>query len=218
MAISTYSELQTAANNYSDRSDSADRVKEWIALFEARANRELGAVETDTTLTGTLNSRRIDLSAVAIEQPIALFLAESGSDEVPIPFKTDGTFPYLSASGVPTKAGFDVSLGFIDFDCPLNSAYPFRLRFRQRFALSDSATTNWLLTKHPDLYLAGTMMWGAGYREDLPMGQVWKQTLDEAIPQVRHVISQGKRATASIDPALSAMSSGRRSDNSQFFS
>jgi hypothetical protein len=216
MAISTYSELQTAANNYAEAANAAARLQEFIALGEAKLNRRLGPVETDTTLTGVANSRRIDISSLSIVQPLALFLAETGNDEVRVHFKTDGTFPYLSASGRPAYAAFDVSTTYIDFDRPLSSAYPFRFRYRQRFALSDAVPTNWLLTNHPDVYLAATMMWGAGYREDLSMGQVWKTLLDEAIPEIQHTIAQSKRGTLTVDPALAGIGGGR-SDNSEYF-
>jgi len=207
LSLATYSALQTTVLDFMDRAGVTSDVAAapaWIQLAEARLNRELGAVETDTTLAGVLDSRRIDISAVSMVQPVALFLAESGDDEVWIPFKTDGTFPYLATSGKPSKAAFDVSMTYIDFDCPLDSAYPFRLRYRERFALSDAAPTNWLLTNHPDVYLAATMMWGAGYHEDWPVGQTWKMVLDEAIPSIRHTIAQAKRATLSVDPAISS--------------
>ena len=41
MAITTYSELQTAIDNWLARTDLAGRSPEFIALAEARMNREL---------------------------------------------------------------------------------------------------------------------------------------------------------------------------------
>lgn len=212
MTISTYSELQTAANAYAERSDAAALVKEWIALGEKKLNRKLGAIEVDTTLTGTLDSRRIDLSAYSIVSPVALFLAESGQDEVEIRLMQDA-FPYLSASGRPTKAGFEgtvaIRLNYLDFDRPLNAAYPFRFRNRQRFALSDSVTTNWLLTNHEDVYLAATMMWGAAYREDGPKAAEWSALLREEIPDIRNIIAESKRGMLEVDPALVGIGQSR---------
>ena len=210
MSISTYSELQTAANEYAERDDAASLVKEWIALGEAKLNRKLGAVETDASLTGTLDSRRIDLSSLSIVVPIALWLAESGSDEVKIDLMADGTFAYLNQSDKPTKAGFDVSMTYIDFDVPLDSAYPFRFRYRQRFALSDSATTNWLLTNHSDVYLAATMMWGAAYRESGDKAAGWNALLSDAIPEIRNVIAESRRGMLQVDEALVRIGQGQR--------
>jgi hypothetical protein len=205
MAIANYNDLKTKVASWGRRSGNSTFVSEVpdiITLAEARLNRELPAVETDTTLTGTANSRRIDISAVSMVEPIALYLAETGIDERPVQFKADGTFPYEVTAGRPSFAAIDGT--YIDFDCPLDSTYPFRLRSRNRFALSDSATTNWLLTNHPDVYLAACLMWGAGYREDWPNGGAFKAILDEGIPSVRNIIAQSKRGVLTVDEGLIA--------------
>lgn len=181
------------------RAGQTGQVVDWITLAEARLNRELGAVETDTTLTGVLDSRRIDISSLSIVQPIALFLAETGRDEVRVNPAADGTFAYLSTSGRPAKWAIDGTN--IDFDRPLDSAYPFRFRYRQRFALATSSP-NWLLTNHPDVYLAASIVWGSAYNKNLSEAAAWKQLLDEAIPSIKSTIAQSKRATLTVDPAL----------------
>lgn len=201
MPLSNYTELQASVLDWMVRAGQTGQVVDWIALAEARLNRELGPVETDTTLTGVVDSRRIDISAVSIVQPIALFLAEVGSDEVRINPAADGTFPYLTTSGRPTKWAIDGTN--IDFDRPLDSAYPFRLRYRQRFALATSST-NWLLTNHPDVYLAASIVWGSAYDKNLSEASAWKQLLDEAIPSIKSNIAQSKRAVLTVDPGLAS--------------
>src|SRR5687768_4793703 len=120
MALANYTELQAAALDWMTRAGQTGQTADWVTLGEAELNRELGAIETDTTLTGVADSRRIDISAVAIVQPIALYLAESGRDEVFINPKADGTFPYLTTSGRPTAWAIDGTN--IDFDRPLDAA------------------------------------------------------------------------------------------------
>lgn len=208
MALSNYTDLQASALDWMERAGVARDVAacpDWITLAEARLNRELGAVETDTTITGTVGSRTIDISSIAMVQPIALFLAQVGRDEVLLTPKADGTFPYLTSSGVPKYWAIDGQA--VDFDRPLDQAYPFRIRYRERFNLAQSST-NWLLTSNPDLYLAAVLMWGAGYNEDWSNGTVWKTILDEGIPSVKNLIAQNKRAVATVDPALARI--GRR--------
>lgn len=201
MALSNYTELQASVLDWMVRAGQTGQVVDWITLAEAQLNRKLGPVETDTTLTGVVDSRRIDISAVSIVQPIALFLAEVGSDEVRINPAADGTFPYLTTSGRPTKWAIDGTN--IDFDRPLDSAYPFRLRYRQRFALATSST-NWLLTNHPDVYLAASIVWGSAYNKNLSEASAWKQLLDEAIPSIKSSIAQSKRAVLTVDPGLAS--------------
>lgn len=209
MAITNYSELQTAIATWAERTGDSDfvtRTVDCIALAEARLNRELGALEADTTLTGTLNSRRLT-TGLTITEPLGLWLAQSGYDEEPIQLQPDGSFPYETTSGKPTVAAFDEGGTYIDFSCPLDTAYPFRLHYRGRIALA-SVSTNWLLTYHPDVYLAASMMWGAGYREDWENGAAWKSVLDSAIPEIKGVLAQQRRGMLRVDPALSSI--GRR--------
>ena len=159
MAIATYSDLKTKVASWGRRAGNATFVAEVpdiITIAEARLNRELPAVETDQALTGTSGSRRIDISAYSVVEPIALWLAETGVDERKVQFRADGTFPYLATSGRPGFVARDGN--YLDFDRELDAAYPFRFRFRQKFNLSDSATTNWLLTNHPDVYLSACLM------------------------------------------------------------
>ncbi|MFC3706048.1 hypothetical protein ACFOOL_14945 [Devosia honganensis] len=203
-----YAQLQAEVIEWMERAGQVAKAPLWIRLAEARFNRELGVVETSAILMGALGIRTIDISAISMERPIALFLSDPGSNEDTLTPKAEGTFEYRSSTGRPKFWAIDGEA--IAFDCPLAKPYQFRFRFRQRFALSDTVATNWLLENHPDLYLAGTLVWGAGYNQDWPNGSVWKQVLEEAIPQVKSQIAQSKRGTATVDPALSMVSRGSR--------
>ncbi len=213
MAISTYAELQTAVGNWMARSDLSGSAADFIMLGEARLNREIPAVETDVTLTGTLNSRRISVSSNSVVSPIALFLVEANGDEIEMVQRSDGSFAYSATSDQPRFWAMDGSN--IDFDCPLDAAYTFRFRIRQRFALSDSAPTNWLLTNHPDIYLAATLMWGGVFTQDSGIGTTFLQVLKEGVPQVQHIIAEQSRGTLTVDPALSWSGRGAYYDGSE---
>jgi hypothetical protein len=164
-------------------------------------------VETDTTLTGVAGSRRVDISAVPIVKPIALFLTDPDLfNELQLTPKADGTFAYQSTSGQPRYWAIDGTN--IDFDCPLDQAYTFRFRNSQRFALSDAVPTNWLLTNHPDVYLAATLIWGGVFTRNPQYVDIYAPILATGIPSVRGLIAQQKRAELTVDPALQSI--GRR--------
>jgi hypothetical protein len=199
--ITTYAELKTAIPAWMYRDDIAEdtQAAEFIQLAEARLNRELDPVSTDATLTGTISSRRIDISSLSMETPIALFIKENGQEN-PISQRADGTFPYSDTNGKPQIWGLEGDN--IDFDRPCDQAYTFRLSYNQRFALSDSATTNWLLTNHPDIYLAATMAWGRAYENDgRGVGQ-WLSILRTELPKIKRVIAASKVGTVRVDPML----------------
>ena len=78
MALSTYDELKASIASWMERSDMTTVIVDCVTLAEARLNRELGPVETDASLTGTVDSRSLDISALSMVEPI-----ESGSGGIP---------------------------------------------------------------------------------------------------------------------------------------
>jgi hypothetical protein len=202
MAISTYAELQTAVSDWMARADLSGNAADFITLAEARLNREIPAVQTDVTLTGTIGSRRIDVSSYSVVSPIALFMVDTDGDETELTRKMDGTFPYVDTSGEPIFWAMDGN--YIDFDCPLDTAYTFRFRIRQRYALSVSATTNWLLTNHPDIYLAAALVWGGAFVKDFAYASTFVSSLESGIPSVNNIIMEQNRGILTVDTALAS--------------
>lgn len=197
--ITSYATLQSEALDWMERAGQSGNAPTWVQLAEAKLNREIPAIETDATLTGVVGSNAIDISSLSMAQPVSLFLAETGRDERKIDPAMEGTYAVSATSGRPSLWSIDGSS--INFDRPLDGDYPFRFRYRQKLNLAVS-DPNWLLTNHPDVYLAATLMWGAGYNESWSSGQLWKSVLDETIPQIRSQIAQGRRAVLRVDNAL----------------
>lgn len=209
MALSNYSELQASIAGWMERSDMTAVIADCITLAEARLNRELGPVETDASLTGTVDSRALDISALSLVEPLQLWVAGPGSeDERRVDPQSSANMAYIDNPG-PPRQWVMASTSALKLDRPCDQAYAFRFHYRQRFALSDSAPTNWLLTNHPDIYLAACLMWGAGYQEAFPNGAVWKGVLDEQLPQVAHTLAKQRKGTLRVDPGLANI--GRRS-------
>lgn len=204
MAITTYSELQTAITTWMDRPDfTTAQVKEMIALAEARFNRLLKTVETEAMLTGTSGSRTISISALSMVEPIALKVTDDDGDEREITPKPYGTINYLDESGDPSF--YEISGTNIKFDVKLDSAYSFRFIYKGRFALSDSATTNNLLTDHPDIYLAGSIVWGGLFTENDPQTAKFKAILEEGLPEVQRLYAQQDRTVLTPDPMFGSL-------------
>lgn len=208
MAIAAYTDLKTKAASWLRRAGNTAYVAEvpdFITLAEAKLNRELGPVEVNATLTGTVGSRELDISSLSIVEPVALFMSDTDEDR--LDQQSPANMAYVTDNGRPTQWAYD-SEDAIQLDRPCDSAYAFRFRYRQRFALSDSVTTNWLLENHPDIYLAATLMWGAGYLESWTNGATWKAILDTELPKVAHTLAKGRKGTLRPDNAVAAI--GRR--------
>ena len=79
-------------------------IVDCVTLAEARLNRELGPVETDASLTGTVDSRSLDISALSMVEPIELWVADPGSeDEREVSQQSSATMAYKDASGAPSQ-------------------------------------------------------------------------------------------------------------------
>jgi len=208
MAITNYTELQQAVQDWMDRTDIAGNVVDMITLAEARFNRKLKVVETNVTLTGSAGSRTIDIASYSIVQPVTLKLNDTFQEWDLVP-RANGTFDYGDTSARPSVWSIDGDN--IVFDVPLDQPYTFRFRYQGRFALSDAAPTNWLLTHHPDAYLAASIVWGGLFTEDDRKISTWKGLLDEAMGEISSVLNQNKRGQLTVDPGLSVI--GRRYPN-----
>ncbi len=196
----TYATLQTSVRTWLKRASSFDgTAADCINFAEGHLNRELGAIETDAALTGTANSRAVSISALSMVEPIALFITYNG-DEIEVQQANNSNIAYLGDSGFPSLWSIDGTN--IKFDCPLDQAYTIRFRYRQKFALSDSATTNWLLTNYPDVYLMAALVWGGAFLEDYAFMAGWKASLMEGMAGVQKVLRKQRRGTLRVDPML----------------
>jgi hypothetical protein len=198
MAITTYSELQTAIKTWADREDmSTAQVKDIISLAEARLNRELNAVEADAALTGVVEDRQINLASLNLIRVFSMYLLD-GTEEIRLVPKTAGTFEYTTSPSTPKIWSWDD--GYIAFDCPCDRAYNFRIRYIGKFGLSDAATTNALLTNHPDIYLAACLCWTGLFTEDDRKIGVWRALLDGFMEEHKNFQSKRRRSVLQVDP------------------
>lgn len=206
MPIATYSDLQASIQTWMDRNDISGEVQNMISLAEAWLNRKLNVVETDVTLTGTAGLRTIDVSSLSIVEPIALHIVQENGVERIVISRPVGAFDFQDVTSSPGYYGINGTE--LVFDAPLDQPYSFRFRYQGRFALSDVAPTNKLLTDHSDVYLAASIVWGGLFTQDNPKISTWKSVLDEAMPDVKHVFAEGKNAELTVDPMLQRI--GRR--------
>lgn len=216
MAIGTYSELQSAIKTYiGDSSLSDATVQTYIQLAEAQLNRRLKSVRADASLTGTADSANIDVSSYKVIRPQALWLTTYDVDERLL-YKADGTFAYEDNSAHPTIWTLDSDNDTINFNCPLDQAHTFRLRYVGRFALSESATTNQLLTDHPDVYLAACLVWGGIRNQDTEFVAGQRTLLEGFISEASNYLAQVDRGQLTVDPALVGLGRGSYNIESDF--
>lgn len=197
MAITTYTELQTAVANWLNRSDLTTRIPEFIALAEARLNRDLSlrTMESNEAVVTVIGSRFIALPA-GFSEPLALFIEKStGREEIPfVPSKMETS----ASQGQPYYWTIDGTN--IAFERPADQVYSLTFKMLKNSALSDALPTNWLLTNYPDIYLAATLVEGFGYLQD-DEALKWLARYNQTLAEVNYAENRS-RAKATLRSAL----------------
>ena len=194
MAITTYAELQTAAANWLDRTDLTARIPEFIELAEANFNRQIrqpdmitkndsfSIASRYTTLpTDTLEIVRIviDLSPVIVLE----YMTPEEISERRVTMTATGKPYYFTIIG-----GSSNQLEVLPSP---DSTYTSSIVYYTRIAaLTDSATTNWLLNSHPDIYLFGALVEAEPYLKNDERMPMWTGRLESAMTALR---LQGQR-------------------------
>ena len=196
MAINTYATLQTAVANWLDRSDLTDRIPEFISLSEARMNRTLRLSMMlnvdETTLGGAATlvagTRDYDLPSGYLQMvdfhlrtsPITTlsYLTPENMNRMWAGSQGGKPLAYTifadNSTGTPIKK---VRLG----PSPA-SAYDYSIMFYKKIdALSDSNTTEQMLTDNPDIYLYGALLEAEPFLMNDQRVQLWATAFQESV-------------------------------------
>lgn len=158
MTIASYSDMQDLIARRLKRSNLTDYIPDYIRLAEARIYRELRVRAMETALSGTIASGVIAVPSGYVELKHARI---SGNSPSPLQRKSDewiyANYPTRSADGRPKFIARE-GTNFIFGPYP-DSAYTVSGMFYKRLdALSDSNTSNWLITDAPDLLLFAALV------------------------------------------------------------
>jgi hypothetical protein len=193
MAITTFAELKTAVENWLDHQLFTASVPEFIALFESCANRRLRVrqMETSTDLTPSSGAATLPSDYLAWRR-----LTSTGADRIELeyvhPSYLQAAYP-SSPTDVPrifTIEGGTLKIRPVD-DTGLEFDYYARIP-----ALSDSATTNWLLTAHPDVYLFGALVEAEMFGVNDERMPLWKARRDEILAEIEQLSNKTRGAGA----------------------
>tara|TARA_R110000765_G_scaffold93492_2_gene176304 strand:+ start:1598 stop:2227 length:630 start_codon:yes stop_codon:yes gene_type:complete len=167
MAISTFTELKTAVDNWLARTDLAGRAPEFIALAEARMNREIETRSQETRITSTLTAGDEYVSLpndVRRIRHVRLNTSPITNLSFMTPLVIDRTH---SSTGQGKPQNYSVIGTEIYFRPIPDAAYTAEIAYVASIEpLSDSVATNNILTRHPDIYLHGALAEAFGFLMD----------------------------------------------------
>lgn len=199
MTIATYANLiakfTDATTNWMARAFTTDEADEFLDLAEAMFNMRLRCREMETvddltpsssvcTLpTDYLEYKRV-VELASIRRPLS-YITEDAADQL-YPTRESGLACHFMIVGSSLTA---LPLSANDIELTYYAAVP---------ALSGSATTNWLLTKLPNLYLHGMMMMAAEYTRNQTLLATETAFVERYIAMLHELDNRAKFASAEM--------------------
>jgi len=188
-SIGTYAQLQTEIANWLDRSDLTSQIPAFIELAEASFNRIIRAPDMITkndsfSISGqynTLPSDTLEIVRIVVDvQPVIVLEYLTPQDLSELRGELTGTGkPYYFTLVGGSSNQLEV-LRSPDQTYTSSIVYYTRIP-----ALTDSATTNWLLTANPDIYLFGALVEAEPYLKNDERMPMWTNRLDKALTTLR---------------------------------
>lgn len=192
MALSTYAELKTSIGDWLNRSDLSATIPDFISLAEAQIERALRTRQMIVRANASFDQQYGALPADFLEAK-SLKLT-STNPPTPLSFLTidllDEQSSSYTASGKPRFFGV-VGNQLRVLPTP-DGTYTTELTYFAKLTkLSNSVTTNWLLTSSPDIYLYGALLQAAPYLQDDARIQTWATLYERALNDLRTADDRG---------------------------
>lgn len=189
MAIATYSDLRTQVASYLARSNLTAQIPDFITLCEQRLNtilrtRQMEAVTSLTPVDGVCT-----LPADYLEwRKVVAKTSPRANLDYADPSFVDDRFPFREA-GYPrffTLVGSSLSVYPV-------TASDIELTYYQKIpALSESNTTNWLLTAFPSVYLYGALGEASIFIGNEERLATWARLFEQAVAGVKDADRRGR--------------------------
>lgn len=183
----TYAELKTEIASFVNKTNLTSIIPTFIALAEGQINRKLRHTSMEALATGTISSNPLDLTGLTRYRKLkAIKITVGGGNQILNYLSPDLYFARYSdtASGVPeyyTIIGSDLYV----LPAP-DQSYSYSLVYYQAVvSLSDTDTTNWILTRYPDLYLMASMYQAAIYLKKIDEAGGFKALMETALVDIR---------------------------------
>lgn len=205
MALSTYGDLQSSVADWLERSDLASRIPDFIRLAEVQLNRLLRTNPQKLRATATISDPFSAIPSDLLE--VEAISLSNGSDAWALaPQSLEVLAANYAAQPETGKPRYWARVGdqFQYFPAP-DQAYTATLTYTRSLpALSDTNTTNWLLTKHPDAYLFGALKEAGPFLRDAELSSLFEAKFQAA---AQDIVSSERKVVGDLrtDVALSTI-------------
>lgn len=196
MPFSNYTELKASIADFLNRADLTSQIPDFIALAEARFNRDLrlnSMLQRDTTVA---TSDYVSLPSDWLEH-VSVTVVNDGTVYRPLTYVSNeefnrlrlqnltGTFRYYTIQDNNIALLPAMSAGSVTLEIFYYGKIP---------ALSASNASNWLLTRAPDLYLYASLSAAEAFLQNDERLQLWVSAAQAAIDSLKAESERAKRS------------------------
>jgi hypothetical protein len=184
MALATYTDLLASVAAWLNRSDLTTVIPDFVTLAEGRIARDLRLRKqvVNTTLSTVAGVQSVTLPSDFLEAENLSITSTSpnGAQSVVTPEYIDRKYP-ASANYTGQPLVYTVVGDSMLFGPTPDAVYTVSLDYYQRFTALATASTNWLLTNHPTVYLMACLVEGSAYLMDADKAQAYESRYQAAI-------------------------------------
>jgi hypothetical protein len=196
--ITNYATLQSAIADYLNRADLTAQIQTFIQFCEADLNTRLRSREMIVNATATSDGQFVALPPDWLEAINMMIVGGQSPLRYITPDEAD---TIIKAQTYTSTRFYSMTTGVIELVPPAVDDITIDMVYYGKIpALSDANTTNWLLTKAPDVYLYGALTHAAPFLMDDQRMGVFSQIY---LARVQSLQDESQKALHSGSPLIS---------------
>jgi hypothetical protein len=196
--ITNYATLQSAIADYLNRADLTSQIQTFIQFCEADLNTRLRSREMIVNATATSDGQFVALPPDWLEAINMMIVGGQSPLRYITPDEAD---TIIKAQTYTSTRFYSMTTGVIELVPPAVDDITIDMVYYGKIpALSDANTTNWLLTKAPDVYLYGALTHAAPFLMDDQRMAVFSQIY---LARVQSLQDESQKALHSGSPLIS---------------
>ena len=196
--ITNYATLQSTIADYLNRADLTSQIQTFIQFVEADLNTRLRNREMIVNATATSDGQFVALPPDWLEAINMMIVGGQSPLRYITPDEAD---TIIKAQTYTSTRFYSMTTGVIELVPPAVDDITIDMVYYGKIpALSDANTTNWLLTKAPDVYLYGALTHAAPFLMDDQRMAVFSQIY---LARVQSLQDESQKALHSGSPLIS---------------
>jgi hypothetical protein len=199
-AIPDLPTLKAVVADWLDRDDLDSRIPTYVQMAEAMFNRELRTPEMEKSTLLPASSEDVTLPTDYLAMR-SIYI--EGSPDRPLRGVAPTAIRQTFDGSTGTPVAYTLVSGGLRLEPPPADALQLQLDYFARIeGLTDAAPSNWMLEKHPDAYLYGSLFYAEQMLDNSTRAAQWKGLLDEVMARINRAANNDRYGAGPLVPNL----------------